>query len=322
MKTRITKLFGIDVPIVQGGMAWVADARLAAAVSNGGGLGVIACGGANPAWVREQIELARTLTTRPFGVNIMMLSPHVDELAQLVADMRVDVVTTGAGSPSAHMALWKEADVKVVPVVASTALAKRMEKLGADAVIAEGCEAGGHIGELATMVLVPAVCDAVSIPVIAAGGIADGRGLVAAFALGAEGVQMGTRFLTANECGIHDDYKAKVLAARDSDTIVTGRLAGHPVRQLKNRFSRDAAAAEKGAGTMQEEEVQLAGSLRRAVEGDVVTGSMMAGQSACLVGDGKPAAEIIRTIMDEAAAWGGESLGRMSVSNAFRNWRA
>ena len=319
LDTRVTRLLGIRHPVIQGGMAWVADAHLAAAVSNAGGLGIIACGGASPAWVRSQILQARTLTDAPFGVNIMLLSPHVAELAQMVIDLQVPVVTTGAGSPSAHLESWKEASVKVLPVVASAALARRMQKMGADAVIAEGCEAGGHIGELTTMVLVPAVCDAVDIPVIAAGGVADGRGLAAAFALGAEGVQMGTRFLTARECNIHASYKDKVMAARDADTIVTGRLAGHPVRQLKNKFSRNAAAAEKD-GSPLEEEMQLAGSLRRAVEGDVDMGSMMAGQSACLVSDEKPAADIVEEIVAQALARGGLSLQRMAQANATRTW--
>ena len=211
MKTRVTELLGIEQPIIQGAMAWIADARLAAAVSNAGGLGIIACGSAPLSWVREQVELARTLTDKPFGVNIMLMNPEAPQLAELLAELRVPVITTGAGNPGNYIDRWKEAGAKVVPVVASSALAKRMERCGADAVIAEGCEAGGHIGELTTMALTPAVCDAVSIPVIAAGGVADGRGLVAAFALGAEAVQIGTRFLTAHECGIHEAYKQKVL---------------------------------------------------------------------------------------------------------------
>ena len=229
MKTRVTELLGVEYPIIQGGMANIADARLAAAVSNAGGLGIIACGAAPVSWVKAEIEKARELTDKPIGLNIMLMNPEAPQLAQLAADMKVDVVTTGAGNPGSYVPMWKEAGITVVPVVASAALARRMERCGADAVVAEGCEAGGHIGELNTMVLVPAVCDAVSIPVIAAGGIADGRGMAAAFALGAEGVQVGTRFLTAEECCVAQAYKDKVIAAKDSDTIVTGRAGGHPL---------------------------------------------------------------------------------------------
>lgn len=322
MKTRVTELLGIQQPVIQGAMAWIATAQLAAAVSNGGGLGVIACGGADPDWVRAQIEEVRTLTDKPFGVNVMLMNPQTPQLAELLVEMKVPVITTGAGSPSPYVAAWKEAGSKVVPIVASAALARRMEKLGADAIIAEGCEAGGHIGELTTMALTPSVCDAVSIPVITAGGVADGRGMAAAFALGAEGVQMGTRFLTAYECPIHEDYKAKVLKAKDSDTIVTGRTSGHAVRQLKNKFSRAVAAGEKNPeGHVDEGEVRLAGSLRRAVEGDVVTGSMMSGQVACLVQDQKPAAQIVADIMAEAEAWGGKTLEQMAQANAVRAWK-
>jgi enoyl-[acyl-carrier protein] reductase II len=322
MKTRVTELLGIEQPVIQGAMAWIATAPLAAAVSNGGGLGIVACGGADVDWVRAQIEEVRRLTDKPFGVNIMLMNPNTPELADLLTEMKVPVITTGAGSPSAYVAQWKEAGSKVVPIVASAALARRMEKLGADAVIAEGCEAGGHIGELTTMALTPSVCDAVSIPVITAGGVADGRGFAAAFALGAEGVQMGTRFLTADECPVDDAYKEKVLGAKDSDTIVTGRLGGHPVRQLKNKFSRTVAATEKKpAAERGDVEAQLAGSLRRAVAGDVTTGSLMSGQVACLVHDRKPAAQIIADIMAEAQAWGGESLERMAQANARRAWK-
>lgn len=321
MKTRVTELLGIEQPIIQGAMAWIADARLAAAVSNAGGLGIIACGSAPLSWVREQVELARTLTDKPFGVNIMLMNPEAPQLAELLAELRVPVITTGAGNPGNYIDRWKEAGAKVVPVVASSALAKRMERCGADAVIAEGCEAGGHIGELTTMALTPAVCDAVSIPVIAAGGVADGRGLVAAFALGAEAVQVGTRFLTAYECGIHEAYKQKVLAAKDSDTIVTGRDNGHPVRQLKNKFSRGIRKMEADTQVSADEvEAALAGSLHRAVEGDVDNGSLMSGQVACLIGDEKSAQEIVDDLMREALAWSKSDLQAMADANAGRAW--
>ncbi len=321
MKTRVTELLGIEQPIIQGAMAWIADARLAAAVSNAGGLGIIACGSAPLSWVREQVELARTLTDKPFGVNIMLMNPEAPQLAELLAELRVPVITTGAGNPGNYIDRWKEAGAKVVPVVASSALAKRMERCGADAVIAEGCEAGGHIGELTTMALTPAVCDAVSIPVIAAGGVADGRGLVAAFALGAEAVQIGTRFLTAHECGIHEAYKQKVLAAKDSDTIVTGRDNGHPVRQLKNKFSRGIRKMESDTQVSADEvEAALAGSLHRAVEGDVDNGSLMSGQVACLIGDEKSAQEIVDDLMREALAWSKSDLQAMADANAGRAW--
>lgn len=321
MKTRVTELLGIEQPIIQGAMAWIADARLAAAVGNAGGLGIIACGSAPLSWVREQVELARTLTDKPFGVNIMLMNPEAPQLAELLAELRVPVITTGAGNPGNYIDRWKEAGAKVVPVVASSALAKRMERCGADAVIAEGCEAGGHIGELTTMALTPAVCDAVSIPVIAAGGVADGRGLVAAFALGAEAVQIGTRFLTAYECGIHEAYKQKVLAAKDSDTIVTGRDNGHPVRQLKNKFSRGIRKMEADTQVSADEvEAALAGSLHRAVEGDVDNGSLMSGQVACLIGDEKSAQEIVDDLMREALAWSKSDLQAMADANAGRAW--
>lgn len=322
LDTRITRLLGIKYPIIQGAMAWIADGRLAAAVSEAGGLGIIACGSAPTEWVREQIELARSLTSNPIGANIMLMNPNTPELAQLLADMKVDVITTGAGSPSPYIKMWKEAGCKVVPVVASAALAKRMERAGADAVVAEGCEAGGHIGELTTMALTPSVCDAVSIPVITAGGVADGRGLVAAFALGGEGVQVGTRFLTARECGIHEAYKQKVLAAKDADTIVTGRPSGHPVRQLKNKFARDVRKMEgDSTASVDEIEQMLAGSLHRAVTGDVETGSLMSGQVACLVHDEKPAAQIVDDLMNEAYAWSENNLSAMAVKNAEKAWK-
>ncbi len=321
VQTRVTDLLGITYPIIQGAMAWIADAHLAAAVSEAGGLGIIACGSAPLSWVQEQIELARSLTSKPFGVNIMLMNPDAPQLAQLLADMKVDVITTGAGSPAAYLEGWKSAGCRVVPVVASAALAKRMERMGADAVIAEGCEAGGHIGELTTMALTPAVCDSISIPVISAGGIADGRGLAAAFALGAEGVQVGTRFLTAHECGIDEAYKQKVIQAKDSDTIVTGRANGHPVRALKNRFARNIRRMEGDSqASFDEIEEALAGSLHRAVEGDVENGSLMSGQVACLIHDEKPAARIIQDLMREACTWSNNSLADMARCNAQRSW--
>lgn len=322
MKTRVTELLGVEYPIIQGGMANIADARLAAAVSEAGGLGIIACGSAPVSWVEEQITLARELTDKPIGLNIMLMNPEAPQLAQLAADMHIDVVTTGAGNPGTYVPLWKEAGITVIPVVASAALARRMERCGADAVIAEGCEAGGHIGELTTMALVPVVCDTVSIPVIAAGGIADGRGMTAAYALGAEGVQVGTRFLAAEECCVAQAYKDKVVAAKDSDTIVTGRGGGHPVRGLKNRLTREIRQLESvGRGDSEEAEVRLAGSLRRAVQGDVDNGSLMAGQVACLVHDVKPAAKIIDDLMNEALSWALCSLQEMADRNATRSWK-
>ena len=322
MKTRVTELLGVEYPIIQGGMANIADARLAAAVSEAGGLGIIACGSAPVSWVEEQITLARELTDKPIGLNIMLMNPEAPQLAQLAADMHIDVVTTGAGNPGTYVPLWKEAGITVIPVVASAALARRMERCGADAVIAEGCEAGGHIGELTTMALVPVVCDTVSIPVIAAGGIADGRGMAAVYALGAEGVQVGTRFLAAEECCVAQAYKDKVVAAKDSDTIVTGRGGGHPVRALKNRLTREVRQLESaGKGDSEEAEVRLAGSLRRAVQGDIDNGSLMAGQVACLVHDVKPAAKIIDDLMNEALSWALCSLQEMADRNATRSWK-
>lgn len=319
MKTRVTELIGIEHPVIQGGMAWVADAQLAAAVSNAGGLGIIACGSAPASWVEAQVRRARELTDKPIGANLMLMNPDAAELAQLLADLRVDVVTTGAGSPSAYMGLWKDAGCTVIPVVASAALAKRMERCGADAVIAEGCEAGGHIGELATMALVPEVRDAVSIPLIAAGGIADGRGVAAAFALGAEGVQCGTRFLASLECTVAEAYKEKVVEAKGSDTIVTGRGTGHPVRQLKNRFSREARKREADPSAPEPvDELKLTGSLKRAVEGDVENGSLMSGQCASLVRDIKPCADIVAELMAQAEAVAGRSLEGLAAANAVR----
>ena len=319
METRVTELLGIEVPIIQGGMARIADASLASAVSAAGGLGIVACGGAKPEWVEEQVRLVRERTNRPFGVNIMLMDPHVPEIAQLIVDLCVPVVVTGAGSPANYIGRWKEAGIKVMPVVASTALAVRMERLGVDAVIAEGTESGGHVGELTTMALVPAVCDAVSIPVVAAGGIADGRGIAAAFALGAEGVQMGTRFLTVEECTVADAYKERVLAAKDSDTIVTGRGTGHATRCLKNKFTRQVRKLEDDVAANGEEiERMYLGALRRAVSGDVDNGTMMAGQVAALVHERKTAAEVLSELMAEAEALGARDLCAMAQANARR----
>ncbi len=323
MNTRITELLGIEKPIVQGAMAWIADASLAAAVSEAGGLGIIACGSAPLSWVEDQVKQARAKTSKPIGANIMLMNPEAPELAKLLVDLHIDVVTTGAGSPAPYIEMWKSAGIKVVPVIASVAHAKRMERAGADAVVAEGQEAGGHIGEITTMVLTPAVCDAVSIPVISAGGIADGRGIAAAFMLGAEGVQVGTRFLTAEENTVHDNYKQKIIDAKDSDTIVTGRLVGHPVRQLKNKFSRGAKAAEErlAAGEDVDIEAMLAGSLRRAaVEGDMTNGSIMSGQVAALVHEIQPARQIIDEMFAEGEKLAGRSLEQLAAINARRAW--
>ncbi len=299
MKTRLTDLLGIEYPIIQGGMAWVATAELAAAVSNGGGIGIIAAGGAPADVVREQIKKARTLTDKPFGVNVMLMSPFADEVMNVVIEEKPDVVITGAGNPGKYMADLKAAGIKIMPVIASVAMAKKMEKDGADAVIAEGTEAGGHIGELTTMVLVPQVVDAVEIPVVAAGGIADKRGAAAAFALGADGIQVGTRFICAEECIAHDNYKQAVIKAKDRDAVVTGRTTGAPVRALKNKLTREYDRLEKSGASFEEIEQLGVGGLRRAFqEGDVQTGSLMAGQSAAMVTKIEPAADIIRSYFD------------------------
>ncbi|MDO4483838.1 MAG: enoyl-[acyl-carrier-protein] reductase FabK [Clostridia bacterium] len=301
IKTAITQLLGIEYPVFQGGMAWIADGKLAAAVSEGGGLGIIAAGNAPADYVRSQIQIARTLTKKPIGVNIMLLSPFVDEVAKVVVEEKVEVVTTGAGNPSKHIKAWLEAGIKVIPVVASVAMAKLMTRLGASAVIAEGGESGGHVGELTTMVLVPQICDATHLPVIAAGGIADGRGVAAAFMLGAQGVQMGTRFLSANECTIHPVYKEKILKANDLCTMVTGKKLGHPVRSLRTQFARDYAKAEFGGMPDEELEKLGVGALRLAVqEGDNDKGCFLAGQIAAVVNREQPAAEIVKEVMEEA----------------------
>ena len=284
MKTKITELLEIRYPIIQGGMAWVADFHLAAAVSNAGGLGIIGAGGAPAQWVREQIKEAKKLTDKPFGVNIMLMNPEADEIAQVLIEEGVKVVTTGAGNPAKYMKGWKEAGIKVIPVVASCALARMMEKCGADAVIAEGTEAGGHIGEITTMSLVPQVVDAVNIPVIAAGGIADGRGIAAAFMLGADAVQMGTQFVVTKECTVHQNYKDKIVKAKDIDSKVTGRTTGHPVRVLRNKMSNEYIKRENQGASFEELELLTLGGLKKAVvDGDVIDGSVMAGQIAGLV---------------------------------------
>ena len=303
MQTEITELLGIQYPIIQGGMAWVAEHHLAAAVSEAGGLGLIGAANAPAEWVREQIRAAKNLTEQPFGVNIMLMSPYADEVAQVVAEEGVKVVTTGAGSPEKYMERWKQSGIRVIPVVASVALAKRMEHCGADAVVAEGCESGGHVGESTTMALVPQVVDAVQIPVIAAGGIADGRGIAAAFMLGAKAVQMGTRFIATQEAQVHESYKNQVLRAKDIDTRVTGRSTGHPVRALRNEMTKRYLELEQEGASFEELEQLTLGGLRRAVvEGDVRMGSMMAGQCAGLVREILPCSELVPQLMQEAKA--------------------
>ena len=294
-------MLGIQYPVFQGGMAWIADGKLAAAVSEGDGLGIIGAGNAPASYVREQIHVVRSLTDKPFGVNIMLLSPFADEVAQVVAEEKVAVVTTGAGNPSKYMKLWLDAGIKVIPVVPSVAMAKLVTRLGASAVIAEGGESGGHVGELTTMVLVPLIRDATHLPVIAAGGIADGRGVAAAFMLGACGVQMGTRFLSAKECSIHPTYKEKILAAGDLCTMVTGKRLGHPVRSLRTQFARNYWKAEYS--TMPDDELEhlAVGALRLAVqEGDVKNGCFLSGQIAALVNQEQSAADIVREVMEGA----------------------
>ena len=301
IRSAVCEMLGIRYPVFQGGMAWIADGKLAAAVSDGGGLGIIAAGNAPGEYVREQIRNARQLTDRPIGVNIMLMSPFADEVAKAVIEEKADVVTTGAGNPSKYMEGWLAAGIRVIPVVASVALSKRMERMGASALIAEGGESGGHVGELTTMALVPQICDAVSVPVIAAGGIADGRGVAAAFMLGAQAVQMGTRFLSAQECSIHPVYKEKILKATDLCTMVTGKRLGHPVRSLRTEFARDYAKAEYGGMPDEELEALGAGALRRAVvDGDTKKGCFLAGQVAAMVKKEQPAAEIVREVAQEA----------------------
>ena len=300
MRTEITELLGIEYPIIQGGMAWVAEYHLAAGVANAGGLGLIGAASAPAEWVREQIREAKKLTDKPFGVNIMLMSPYADDVAKVIVEEGVKVVTTGAGSPEKYMKMWKEAGVKVIPVVASVALAKRMERCGADALVAEGTEAGGHIGENTTMVLVPQVVDAVNIPVIAAGGIADGRGVAAAFMLGAKGVQLGTHFVVTDESIVHENYKDRIIKAKDIDSRVTGRTTGHPVRALRNDMTKKYIELENaGAGFEKLEKLTVGGLRRAVVDGDVKTGSVMAGQSAAMVKEKMSCKELIEKLVQE-----------------------
>ena len=298
----ICSLFDLQYPLFQGGMAWISEAKLAAAVSNGGGLGIIAAGNAPASYVAEQIAACRALTDKPFGVNVMLMSPYADEVAAVIAQQRVPVVTTGAGNPSKYMAVWREAGCKVVPVVPSVAIAKLMQRVGATAIIAEGGESGGHIGELTTMALIPQVCDAVALPVLAAGGIGDGRGVAAALMLGAVGVQVGTRFLAAEECQIHETYQQKILKAKDIDTIATGRRLGHPVRSLKTPFSRAMREKEYDSSISNEQlESFGVGALRAAVvDGDIENGCFLAGQIAGMVNRVQPAADIVREMCEQA----------------------
>lgn len=300
MKTRITELLEIEYPIIQGGMAWVADYHLAAAVSEAGGFGIIGAGGAPASFVREQIVRCRQLTSKPFGVNIMLMNPEAEEIARVVAQEGVKAVTTGAGNPGKYMAMWKAAGIQVIPVVASVAMARMMERGGADAVVAEGMESGGHIGSTTTFALVPQVADAVEIPVIAAGGIADGRGFAAAFMLGAEAVQMGTRFVAAKESTAHHKYKEKIIAAKDIDSQVTGMSHGHPVRQLRNPMTREYLKREQAGASFEELEQMTLGALRKAVvEGDTVNGTLMAGQIAGLVKNEMSCREIICEVAEQ-----------------------
>ena len=301
MKTKVTELLQIEYPIIQGGMAWVAEHHLATAVSEAGGFGLIGAASAPPEIVREEIRKAKELTDKPFGVNIMLLNPNADEVAKIVVEEGIQAVTTGAGNPEKYMPMWKEAGVKVIPVVASVAMAKRMERYGADAVVAEGMEAGGHIGNQTTMALIPQIVDAVNIPVIAAGGIGDGRGVAASFMLGAEGVQMGTRFVVADESIVHDNYKDRIVKAKDIDSVVTGQSTGHPVRCLRNQMTKEYIKKEQEGVPFEELERMTLGSLRKAVmDGDILNGTVMAGQIAGLVSKRQSCKEILQEIMTEA----------------------
>ena len=314
MKTGITELLGIEYPIIQGGMAWVAEYNLAAAVSNAGGFGIIGAASAPPEIVREQIRKCKELTDKPFGVNVMLMNPNAEEVAKIVIEEGVKAVTTGAGNPAKFIPMWKEAGVKVIPVVASVAMAVMMERAGADAIVAEGMESGGHIGQTTTMALLPQVVDAVNIPVIGAGGIADGRGFAAAIMLGAEAVQMGTAFLVAKENIVHENYRNKVIAAKDIDSVVTGTSTGHPVRGLRNHMTKEYLRLEKEGATIDELEKITLGALRRAViEGDAKDGTVMAGQIAGLIKKEATCKEIITSIYNE----GVELLNR-GVNQSFR----
>jgi thiazole biosynthesis protein thiG len=310
MQTEINNLLEIEYPIIQGGMAWVAEHHLAAAVSEAGGFGLIGAANAPADWVREQIRKTKELTDRPFGVNVMLMSPYADEVARVIAEEGVKAVTTGAGNPEKYMELWKERNIKVIPVVASVALAKRMERCGADAVVAEGCESGGHIGESTTMTLVPQVVDAVDIPVIAAGGIGDGRGIAAAFMLGAKGVQMGTRFVVTKECQVHPAYKERIIRAKDIDTRVTGRSTGHPIRALRNDMTKAYLQKEQEGASTEELELLASGALRRAVqEGDIHNGSLMSGQIAGLIKEEVSCKQLIDTLVSKTK----EALNRSRI---------
>lgn len=301
MKTRVTELLGVTYPIIQGGMAWVAEHHLAAAVSEAGGFGLIGAASAPADIVREEIRKAKELTNNPFGVNIMLLNPNAEDIANLVVEENIPAITTGAGTPEKFMAMWKDAGIKVIPVVASVAMAKRMERCGADAVVVEGMEAGGHIGSQTTMTLVPQIADAVNIPVIAAGGIGDGRGFAAAWMLGAEAVQMGTRFVVADESIVHENYKERIIKAKDIDSVVTGQSTGHPIRILRNQMSKEYLQKEKEGASFEELEYMTLGALRKAViEGDVTRGSVMAGQIAGLIDRKQSCREIIEEVMNEA----------------------
>ena len=303
MKTRITELLGIEYPIIQGGMAWVAEYNLAAAVSNAGGFGIIGAASAPPEIVRAQIRKCKELTDKPFGVNVMLMNPNAEEVAKIVIEEGVKAVTTGAGNPAKYIPMWKEAGVKVMPVVASVAMAVMMERAGVDAVVAEGMESGGHIGQTTTMALLPQVVDAVNIPVIGAGGIADGRGFAAAIMLGAEAVQMGTAFLVAKENIVHENYRNKVIAAKDIDSVVTGTSTGHPVRGLRNHMTKEYLRLEKEGATIEELEQITLGALRRAViDGDAKDGTVMAGQIAGLIKKEATCKEIITSIYNEGVA--------------------
>lgn len=302
---EVCQILGTKYPIIQGAMARIAESSLAAAVSNGGGLGIIASGGYDADWLRNEIRKVRELTDKPFGVNLMLLMPNIDELIQVVCEEKVPVVTTGAGNPGKYMKTLKDAGVKVIPVVASVALAIRVERAGADAVIAEGTEAGGHIGEITTMALTPQVVDAVSIPVIAAGGIADGRGIAAVYMLGAKGIQVGTRFVVAKECIVSQNYKDAIIKAKDTDTCATGRSTGHPIRVIKNKLAREILAIEKTSSSGEEAQAAIdkvgIGALSAAVfDGDVEHGSVMSGQIAGIINKEQPAAEIIQEMFEEA----------------------
>lgn len=303
MRTAICDLFGIEHPVIQGGMAWLGTAELASAVSNGGGLGIIGAGNAPTSWVRDQIRATRERTNRPFALNIMLMSPFVEEIIQVVLEEGVPIVTTGGGNPGVYISTFKQAGIKVMPVVSSVALAQRLQRAGADALVAEGLESGGHVGETATMALVPQVVDSVTIPVVAAGGIGDGRGLAAALSLGAQGVQLGTRFVCAEECVAHANFKQKLIQARDRATVITGYSTGHPVRCIENRLARQFQDLEKSGASVEELELLGQGKLELAtLEGDIENGSVMAGQICGLIKEVKPAAVIIKEIVDEAEA--------------------